>query len=151
MRDSDGRPLLRTVSGVSVDWEIPYGDNLECWLGLWRHVKSVLAPHGKQFAPWITNEGGSDNGPVTDSCEIATLSRCVGLAVSLTWKVADEIEYWRYVGIADRFQNMGSCQDGDAFSICCACRLANLEMHASRRNPIQGERAKGWAVQQVMK
>ena len=40
-----------------------------------QHVKSVLAPHGKQFAPWITNEGGSDNGPVTDSCEIATLSR----------------------------------------------------------------------------
>ena len=82
----------------------------------------MLAPHGKQFAPWITNEGGSDNGPVTDSCEIPTLSimSCVAHH-SLMWKVADEIEYWKYVGMADRFQNMGSCPwMAIAFSICCA-------------------------------
>jgi hypothetical protein len=54
---------------------------------LWKHTTSVLKLHGKQFAPWITNTGGSDNGPVIDSYDI---------------------EYWNYVGIADRFLDMGS-------------------------------------------
>jgi hypothetical protein len=75
------------VSGVAVDWEIPWGDDLSCWVELWKHTTSVLKLHGKQFAPWITNTGGSDNGPVIDSYDI---------------------EYWNYVGIADRFLDMGS-------------------------------------------
>ena len=50
--------LSRNVTGVSVDWEYAYGNNQTCFAALWAHVAAVLAPHGREFAPWISNGGG---------------------------------------------------------------------------------------------
>ena len=46
------------VSGISVDWEYSYGNNQTCFVELFSFVHGVIAPHGKGFAPWVSNGGG---------------------------------------------------------------------------------------------
>ena len=83
------------VAGISVDWEYSYGNNQTCFVELWSFVHGVIAPHGKGFAPWVSNGGGWNGGPGNADAE---------------W------DYMSYLPWADRLINMGSYETtGDAF------------------------------------
>jgi hypothetical protein len=49
--------LRHDLSGVTIDWENPYGNDMPCFRELWMHVKAVIGPHGKSFNPWVSNGG----------------------------------------------------------------------------------------------
>jgi hypothetical protein len=87
--------LSRNVTGVSVDWEYAYGNNQTCFAALWAHVAAVLAPHGKSFAPWVSNGGGWQGG---------------------TGDADAEWDYQSYLPYASKLINMGSCECNNAAS-----------------------------------
>lgn len=55
--------LKHNLSGVSVDWEYGYGNDIKCFAALWAYVRSEIGKHGKQFAPWVDNGGGWASNP----------------------------------------------------------------------------------------
>ena len=62
--------LLRVdATGVTVDWEYQYGNDMDCFTELWRFVKSVIGPHGKSFAAWISTAGAYTASPGNDDTE----------------------------------------------------------------------------------
>eukprot|EP01043_Picozoa_sp_COSAG02_P057745 COSAG02_NODE_7064_length_3201_cov_43.745003_3_plen_389_part_00 len=79
--------LSRNVTGISIDWEYSYGNNQSCMVALFSYVAAQLAPHGKGFAPWVSNGGGWQSSPGDADAE---------------W------DYWSYLPFATKLLNMGS-------------------------------------------
>jgi hypothetical protein len=87
--------MSRNVSGISMDWEYAYGNNQTCMVALFSFVAAQLAPHGKGFAPWVSNGGGWQSSPGDADAE---------------W------DYWSYLPFATKLLNMGSYEaTGEAF------------------------------------
>eukprot|EP01043_Picozoa_sp_COSAG02_P055487 COSAG02_NODE_6437_length_3569_cov_1.906916_4_plen_416_part_00 len=79
--------LRHDLSGITVDWENPYGNDMPCFRELWMHVKAVIGPHGKSFSPWVSNGGAYTPNKGNDDYE---------------WN------YTAYLPFADRLLNMAS-------------------------------------------
>ena len=106
------------ITGVSVDWEYAYGNNQTCFAALWEHVKSVIGPHGKQFAPWVSNGGGWETGPGDADAE---------------W------DYWSYLVPAQSAPRISQAQESVAtrqlkliLAACVCCMVGSLFGSRSR-------------------
>ena len=86
--------LSRNVSGISIDWEYAYGNNQSCMVSLFSFVAAQLAPHGKGFAPWVSNGGGWQGGPgdAPGSLPMLAVPELLGIAEGSSTSVVDLCE-----------------------------------------------------------
>jgi hypothetical protein len=57
--------LKSKVTGFNLDWELPAGNNVQCFVELWSAVADVLRPHGIELGTDIDQSCFRDGCPAT--------------------------------------------------------------------------------------
>ena len=78
---------------------------------LWTFVHGVIAPHGKGFAPWVSNGGGWNGGGFMGSLALMLLSIFGGIGF-LHWKKTRDDMREQVRGILAEYMPLEDSGDG---------------------------------------